>query len=61
MARIESHQPFPQLDTLRYQLPGPASSPGTPEEWENALKNARAQLEHQRLRYVHLPDLGRRV
>ena len=52
MTRIESQQPFPQLDTLRYQLPGPASSPGTIEEWEAALNNARAQLEHQKLRYV---------
>ncbi|KAH8100514.1 breast carcinoma amplified sequence 2 [Cristinia sonorae] len=54
MARIEAQQPFPQMDTLRYQLPGPASSPGTPEEWEAALKNARAQLEHQRLRQSNL-------
>jgi len=50
MDRIESHQPFPSLDSLRYQLPGPMSSPGTDEEWQVAIKNARAQLEHQRLR-----------
>jgi len=54
MKRIESQQPFPQLDTLRYQLPGPTSAPGTREEWEVALKNAKAQLEHQRLRQTNI-------
>lgn len=28
--------------------------PGTDEEWQAAVKNAQAQLEHQRLRYVLL-------
>ncbi|TCD70077.1 hypothetical protein EIP91_005059 [Steccherinum ochraceum] len=54
MERIASHQPFPAMDTLRYQLPGPTSSPGTQEEWEAALKNAKAQLEHQRLRQSNI-------
>lgn len=54
LERVESHQPFPSLDNIRYQLPGPSSSPGTPEEWDAALKNARAQLEHQRIRCVAL-------
>jgi pre-mRNA-splicing factor SPF27 len=40
------------MDTIRYQLPGPSSAPGTDEEWQTSLKNAYAQLEHQRLRYV---------
>ncbi|KAI0076252.1 breast carcinoma amplified sequence 2 [Panus rudis PR-1116 ss-1] len=54
MARIEARQPIPPLDTNRYQLPGPASSPGTEEEWRAALNNARSQLEHQRLRHSNL-------
>jgi hypothetical protein len=50
LARVEAHQPLPPLDTVRYQLPGPTSSPGTDAEWREALRNAHAQLEHQRLR-----------
>ena len=50
LARVEAHQPLVPLDTLRYQLPAPTSSPGTDEEWREALRNAHAQLEHQRLR-----------
>lgn len=52
LARVESHQPFPSLDSLRYQLPAPTSTPITDEDWQAALKNAHAQLEHQRIRYV---------
>lgn len=51
LTRVESHQPMPSLDTIRYQLPAPTSTPGTDEEWQAALKNAHAQLEHQRIRY----------
>ncbi|RDB29008.1 Pre-mRNA-splicing factor SPF27 [Hypsizygus marmoreus] len=54
LERVESHQPFPSLDTLRYQLPAPTSTPATDEEWQAALKNARAQLEHQRIRQTNL-------
>ncbi|KAI9572742.1 breast carcinoma amplified sequence 2 [Boletus coccyginus] len=54
LARVEAHQPFPSLDTLRYQLPAPTSSPGTDEEWREALQNAHAQLEHQRLRHTNV-------
>lgn len=50
MARVESRQPLPPLDTTRYQLPGPTSVPATEEHWRAALDNAHAQLEHQRLR-----------
>lgn len=50
LARVEAHQPLAPLDTIRYQLPAPTSSPGTDEEWREALRNAHAQLEHQRLR-----------
>nr|GAT49730.1 pre-mRNA splicing factor [Mycena chlorophos] len=53
LERVESHQPFPRLDTLRYQLPAPPT-PGSDEEWKNALKNAQAQLEHQRIRQTNL-------
>ncbi|PSR71267.1 hypothetical protein PHLCEN_2v12781 [Hermanssonia centrifuga] len=54
LARIESHKPLPQLDTSRYQLPGPTSSPATEQDWQAALNNAHAQLEHQRLRHTNL-------
>ncbi|KAJ7139796.1 Pre-mRNA-splicing factor SPF27 [Mycena epipterygia] len=53
LTRVESHQEFPPLDTLRYQLPAPAA-PGTDDEWQAALKNAHAQLEHQRMRQTNL-------
>jgi pre-mRNA-splicing factor SPF27 len=52
LARIESRQPLTPLDTTRHQLPGPTSVPGTDEDWQTALKNAYAQLEHQRIRSV---------
>ncbi|KZP32221.1 breast carcinoma amplified sequence 2 [Athelia psychrophila] len=54
LERVETHQPFPSLDSIRYQLPGPTSAPGTDEEWQAALKNAHAQLEHQRIRHTNL-------
>lgn len=52
LARIESHEPLPPLDTTRYQLPGP-QNPSDEDEWKAALRNAHAQLEHQRLRYAY--------
>jgi pre-mRNA-splicing factor SPF27 len=54
LARVESKQPLRGLDTIRHQLPAPTSIPGTDEEWQEALKNAHAQLEHQRVRFVSL-------
>ncbi|KAF9073852.1 Pre-mRNA-splicing factor SPF27 [Rhodocollybia butyracea] len=54
LERIESHKPFPSLDELRYQLPAPTSVPATEEDWKAALDNARAQLEHQRLRQTNV-------
>ncbi|KAK1232594.1 hypothetical protein PQX77_004262 [Marasmius sp. AFHP31] len=54
LERVEAHQPFPPLDHVRYQLPGPTSTPATEEEWTAALDNARAQLEHQRIRQTNL-------
>ena len=49
---MSSHRLLSPLDTTRYQLPAP-TKPENEEEWDAALKNARAQLEHQRLRYAH--------
>ncbi|KAH7914496.1 breast carcinoma amplified sequence 2 [Hygrophoropsis aurantiaca] len=54
LARVESHQPVAPLDSLRYQLPAPTSTPGTDEQWQEAIKNAHAQLEHQRIRHTNL-------
>ncbi|KAM6497944.1 Pre-mRNA-splicing factor SPF27 [Amanita muscaria] len=54
LERVETHQQMPPLDSIRYQLPGPTSSPGTDEEWKAALDNARAQLEQQKLRLTNL-------
>ncbi|KAL7285711.1 breast carcinoma amplified sequence 2 [Trametes coccinea BRFM310] len=53
LERVSNHEPLPPLDTSRYQLPAP-STPENEEEWLAALKNARAQLEHQRLRQTNL-------
>ncbi|EPQ60954.1 breast carcinoma amplified sequence 2 [Gloeophyllum trabeum ATCC 11539] len=52
--RCESREPLGPLDTLRYQLPGPIGVPGSDDEWQSALDNAHAQLEHQRLRQTNL-------
>ncbi|KAL1952213.1 hypothetical protein VTO73DRAFT_1362 [Trametes versicolor] len=53
LERVSNHQPMPPLDTARYQLPAP-TAPENEEEWQEALKNARAQLEHQKLRQTNL-------
>ncbi|KAH7883817.1 breast carcinoma amplified sequence 2 [Phlebopus sp. FC_14] len=53
LARVEAHEPLPPLDSVRYQLPAP-SAPGTDEGWQQAIRNAQAQLEHQRLRHTNL-------
>lgn len=52
LERARKNEPLPALDTHRYQLPAPTSTPGSDEEWKAALDNARAQLQHQRLRWV---------
>ncbi|KAF5356281.1 hypothetical protein D9756_004225 [Leucocoprinus leucothites] len=54
LARVEAKEQFPSLDSLRYQLPAPTSTPATDEDWKAALYNARAQLEHQRIRQTNL-------
>ncbi|KAI0932513.1 hypothetical protein AcW1_000384 [Taiwanofungus camphoratus] len=54
LARVESHQSLPPLDTTRYQLPGPSSIPASEEDWKKAVENAHAQLEHLRLRHANL-------
>lgn len=55
LARVENHQRINAIDTTRFSLPPPPNpETATVEDWEAALKNARAQLEHQRLRCVSL-------
>jgi pre-mRNA-splicing factor SPF27 len=54
LSRVESHQPLPSLDTIRYQLPAPTAVPATDADWQAALNNAHAQLEHQRIRHANL-------
>ncbi|KAG1723063.1 breast carcinoma amplified sequence 2 [Suillus occidentalis] len=36
------------------RLPARTSTPGTDEEWQKALNNARSQLEHQRIWHMNL-------
>ena len=56
--RVSNHRLLPPLDTTRYQLPAP-TTPDDEEQWKEALKNARAQLEHQKTRYVRVtPSSG---
>jgi hypothetical protein len=50
LERIESHQRISAIDIQRFSLPAPTNENATMEEWQAALKNARAQLEYQRLR-----------
>jgi len=51
LARVENHERINAIDTTRFSLPPPPNpETATVEDWETALKNARAQLEHQRLR-----------
>ncbi|TEB12115.1 breast carcinoma amplified sequence 2 [Coprinellus micaceus] len=54
LERARTNEPLPALDTHRYQLPAPTSKPGSDEEWQAALGNARAQLQHQKLRQSNL-------
>ncbi|TBU43191.1 breast carcinoma amplified sequence 2 [Dichomitus squalens] len=53
LERISNHRLLPPLDTTRYQLPGPTNLESE-EEWQEALNNAKAQLEHQKLRHSNL-------
>ncbi|TFY65789.1 hypothetical protein EVG20_g5289, partial [Dentipellis fragilis] len=54
MKRVEERRPLAAIDTTRYQLPAPTSTPASDEEWKAALDNAHAQLEHQRIRHNNL-------
>ncbi|THH19741.1 hypothetical protein EW146_g1503 [Bondarzewia mesenterica] len=54
LRRVEARQSLSAIDTTRYQLPAPTTTPGTDEEWKAALDNAHAQLEHQRIRHNNL-------
>lgn len=51
-SRVETGQPLNALDISKYQLPGPTSAGD--QSWQEALRNAHAQLEHQRLRHTNL-------
>jgi len=51
LERVENHERINAIDTTRFSLPPPPNpETATMEDWKAALKNARAQLEHQRLR-----------
>ncbi|KAF9473310.1 breast carcinoma amplified sequence 2 [Pholiota conissans] len=54
LERVGSNQAFTPLDSLRYSLPAPTSTPATDEDWKVALDNAHAQLQHQRIRQQNL-------
>jgi pre-mRNA-splicing factor SPF27 len=52
-ARITAQQGQETMDTARYELPPPGKdSKHSPEAWQTAVDNAKAQLEHQRTRFV---------
>ncbi|GJJ09587.1 hypothetical protein Clacol_003810 [Clathrus columnatus] len=53
LKRVETHQPIPPLDTVRYQLPAPGENEQE-EAWRKAVQNAKTQLEHQRIRQTNL-------
>ena len=48
LERVEKNEPFPPLDTTRYQVPAPSTQ--NEEDWRKALDNARSQLEHMKIR-----------
>lgn len=60
LARLSLRDPPPPkagegLDTARFALPGPSKGDkASVEEWEQAVRNAGAQLEHQRVRLANL-------
>jgi pre-mRNA-splicing factor SPF27 len=51
LKRVENHEALNAIDSTRYQVPAPLSSDASIEDWEKAVQNARAQMEHQGLRY----------
>ena len=51
MQRVEAKQPLNAIDTTRFTLPTPGAD-ASEEEWKAAVDNARAQLEHQKIRCV---------
>lgn len=53
--RIQAEEAFPTMDTSRYSLDPPkGGSRADPSEWNSAVENAAAQLQHQSVRYVPL-------
>lgn len=58
LTRVANAQPSAQLDLTRYRMDEPAADAPLPE-WLAAVDNARAQLEHQRLRHLNLQLLAK--
>ncbi|KAG8930192.1 hypothetical protein FRC01_003161 [Tulasnella sp. 417] len=54
LKRVAAKQPLGALDTTRYKLPPPPSDPASEADWQKAVDNARAQLEHQKTRQLNL-------
>ncbi|KRX23929.1 Pre-mRNA-splicing factor SPF27 [Trichinella nelsoni] len=53
--RIQNRQPMQGLNMRRYELPGPSSTRvGDLDSWQEALQNAKAQLEQQDMRILSL-------
>jgi len=59
MERLKRGEPMPRVDITRYKVEQPPpSKKNDPEAWNNAVRNAQAQLEHQHLRLVNLELLN---
>ena len=53
--RLANRQPFEPVSMRRYELPAPVAARTTdPSAWADAVKNAAAQCETQRLRLQNL-------
>ncbi|OUC46291.1 ribosomal protein S4 [Trichinella nativa] len=57
--RIQNRQPMQGLNMRRYELPGPSSTRvGDLDSWQEALQNAKAQLEQQDLSLELMVEYG---
>ncbi|KAG8932812.1 hypothetical protein FRC03_010266 [Tulasnella sp. 419] len=54
LERVQKQEPLSALDTTRYKLPNPSDPSATEADWQAALDNAKAQLEHQKTRQTNL-------
>jgi len=58
--RIANKQPFEHLSMKRYELPQPSANQKTDiSAWNECIRNAMAQLEHQATRIVNLELLSK--